>query len=273
VRPGAGPPPRRRRRPLGPTPCYAFIPRWGLIDPATLAPPTGVAPQRRGPSLWAIRATLITTMAALCVAALLHIARYVLLIINRGVLLNPILAGVVTWVGVAASVAVMFAIVGCAFVLTEWLISRRAAAFGHRHAPEPRPVWALRAGCLVPLVNLVWAPTYVIELAMVEDRYRRIQRLIWAWWLLFVLSTVVSTYASVTSFPGDTQGIANNTIAFIVAYLMAMAAVVAVARLVFAFEATPVERPARRWLVVSDEGKDHSESPTAVEREGQEPAA
>ena len=32
VRPGAAPPPRRDRRPLGPTPRYAFIPRWGLVD-------------------------------------------------------------------------------------------------------------------------------------------------------------------------------------------------------------------------------------------------
>ena len=32
VRPGAAPPQRRRRRPLGPTPRYAVIPRWGLVD-------------------------------------------------------------------------------------------------------------------------------------------------------------------------------------------------------------------------------------------------
>lgn len=273
VRPGAGPPRRRPRRPLGPTPRYAFIPRWGLIDPATLIPPTGLTAERRGPSLRTLRATLITTVSILGVAALLHIARYVLLIINREVLLNSIVAGLATWVGVAASVAAMFSIVGCAFVLTEWLIARRTAALGHRNASEPRPVWALRAGCLVPLANLVWAPTYIIELAMVEDRYRHVQRLIWAWWLLFVLSTVVSIYASATSFPSGTQGIANNTIAFIVAYLMAMAAVVAVARLVSAFEATPVERPARRWVVVGDEEQTRSESPAVVEREGQEPAA
>src|ERR1700734_4003248 len=32
VRPGPPPPPPRRRRPLGPTPRYLAIPRWGLVD-------------------------------------------------------------------------------------------------------------------------------------------------------------------------------------------------------------------------------------------------
>ncbi len=84
VRPGAGPPPGRRRRPLGPTPRYAFIPRWGLVDPATQASTGMAAPARRGPSLRAIRATLITTVVVLGVAALLHIARYALLIDQPG---------------------------------------------------------------------------------------------------------------------------------------------------------------------------------------------
>jgi Domain of unknown function (DUF4328) len=273
VRPGAGPPPRRRRRPLGPTPRYAFIPRWGLLDPATLAFPAGAAPPRRGPSLRAIRATVITTVAALGAAALLHIVRYALLIINRQVLLNSVVAGLGTWLPVAASVGAMFAIAGCAFVLTEWLIGRRGAAFGHRNAPDPRPVWALRAGCLVPLANLVWAPTYVVELATVEDRYPQTRRLIGAWSLLFAFSTLVSGYATATSFPRDTQGIANNTASFVVAYLMAMAATVVAARLVSAFEGTPVERPAHRWVVVADEKESRADSPVAVEQEGQEPAA
>jgi hypothetical protein len=247
------------------------------VDPATQVSPTADAGARRGPSLWAFRATLITTVVVLGVAALLHIARYALLIINREVLLNAVVAGLATWLAVAASVGAMFAIVGCAFVLTEWLIGRRAAAFGYGNTSDPRPVWALRAGCLVPLANVVWAPTYVAELATVEDRYSHVRRLIWAWWLLFALSTLVSVYATATSFPKDTQGIANNTVAFIVAYLMAMAATVAVARLVFAFEGTPVERPSHRWVMVPDEKEDEKESradsPAAVEPEGQEPAA
>ncbi len=40
-------------------------------------------------------------------------------------------------------------------VLTNWLIARRAAAFEHTEGSRiHRPLWALRAGCLVPFVNL-----------------------------------------------------------------------------------------------------------------------
>jgi hypothetical protein len=251
------------------------------MDHALLTPPAEETAPRIGPSRRALRTMLITTILALGLAALLHIARYVLLIINREVLLNSILAGAATWAAVAASVAVMFSITGCALVLTEWLIARRAAAFGYRFpqaggTPErrdPRRVWALRAGCLVPFANLFWALTYVVELAAAEDKYRRLRKLIWSWWLLFVLSTIVSVFATSTSFPDTAQGIADNTVSFIVAYLTAMAAVIAVARLVYAFERAPVERPLHRWTVVGDEKPPRPESPPAVEREGHEPAA
>jgi hypothetical protein len=278
VRPGAGPSPRRPRRPLGPTPRYQFIPRWGLIDPATQMPAAYAPPPRRGPSFGAVRATLITTIVVLGIAALLHIVRYALLIVNRGLLLNSVVAGLATWSAVVASVGATFAIVGSAVVLTEWLIARRAAAYGYRGGiPDPRPLWALRAGCLVPLANLFWAVTYVVELATVEDRYQKVRKLIWTWWVLFVFSTAVSIFATATSFPNSTQGIADNTVSFIVAYLMAMAAVIVITRVVYAFERTPVARPARRWLAVADTNDPAKESrpevPAAVEREGQEPAA
>jgi hypothetical protein len=281
VRPGAGPPPRRRRRPLGPTPRYAVMPRWGLLDPAMTAGEIQAAPPRRGPSPWSVQATLITTVAVLGVAALLHLVRYVLLIVNRSMLLNSIIAGAATWLAVLASVAALFSVFGCAYVLSGWLISRRAAAFEHRHQPDPRPVWALRAGCLMPFANLAWAPVFVMELAIAEDRFVVLRRQIWAWWGLFVASTVVSVFATATSFTSSAQGIADNTVSFVVAYLLAMATMVAAAQLVFAFERSPVERPAHRWLVVTDEPERESapepekapETPAEVEREGQEPAA
>lgn len=244
------------------------------MDPATQFLPSSTATQaRRGPSLRALRATLTTTVVVLGVAAVLHLARYALLIFNRDVLLNSIVAGLATWLAVVASVAAMFTVVGTAFALTEWLIGRRTAAFAHLGLPEPRPLWALRAGCLVPLSNWVWAPTFLVELATVEGRYRQTRPLIWAWALLFVFSTLVSGFATATSFPSDTQGIANNTVSFVVAYLVAMAATVAAARLVFAFERTPVARPAHRWVVVPDEKQSRPQSDGALEQDGQEPAA
>jgi hypothetical protein len=287
VRPGAAPPVRGRRRPLGPTPRYAVIPRWGLVDrfgPA--ATELQQAQRRAGPSVAAVRATLLAAMVVLGTAALVHVVRYALLIVNRSRLLNPLVAGVATWLGVVASIAAIFMVVASAVVLTNWLIARRAAAFSLHGRGEPRPLWALRAGCLVPLVNLAWAPVYVIELAIAEDRFARLRRPIVVWWIVWIFSTAVSVFSIATSFTRDAQGIADNTVTTTVAYLFALAAMVLAIQVFLGFERRPVERPARRWVIVADdrlspgdEPKPDSapdsdrESVLAVESEGQNPAA
>ena len=90
---------------------------------------------------------------------------------------------------------------------------------------------------------------------------------------MWLLSSVTSVFASVTSGAQDVQGIANNTVAMIVAYLLALAAVIATARVFEGFERKPVERPAHRWVVVADDGTGASKSAAAVELTGEEPAA
>lgn len=272
VRPGVAPPARRRRRPLGPTPRYAVMPRWGLVDrvgPATAKPTAPV----RAPAVETVRATLLANVVVLGVAALMHLARYVLLIINRNTLLNPLVAGAAFWLGVLASLTAVVAVITYAVMLTRWLIARRAAAFTYRGLPEPRPSWALWAGCLVPVVNLAWAPVYVIELAMSEDHLARVRKPILVWWIVWIASTATSVFTIATSGAQDAQGIANNTVAVTLAYLLAAAAVTAVGRVFEGFQSKPVERPAHRWVVVADDRHAASTSAAAVESEGQEPAA
>jgi Domain of unknown function (DUF4328) len=271
VRPGAAPPPRRRPRHLGPTPRYSTIPRWGLVEQFDTAQLEQQAEPRRGPSVGALRTTLVATIAVLGVAALVHIVRYALLIINRDVLLNPVVAWSATWLGVVVSVATLFLLFATFVLMTNWLIARRSVAFKHVGREEHRPLWSLRAGCLVPFVNLAWAPVFVIELASVEGALARLRRPIAVWWALWVLSTVVSVFAIATSFTSDAQGIADNTVTTIVAYLIAMATMVLVARVLFGFERRPVERPATRWVIVADQPE--AESGVPVESEGQNPAA
>ena len=242
--------------------------------------PHAAAP-RSGPSVAMVRATLLATMVVLGVAALVHLARYALLIVNRSVLLNRVVAFAATWLGVLASVIAMFMIVASAVVLTNWLIGRRAAAFGHHRRDDPRTAWALRAGCLVPLVNLAWAPVFVLELAGVEDRLNFLRRPIRVWWIVWILSTVVSVFSIATSFTQDAQGIADNTVTTIVAYLLALAALLMALKVFLGFERQPVERHAKRWVIVRDEAappaqeqtQPETESAAAVESEGQNPAA
>ncbi len=198
-----------------------------------------------------------------------------LLIVNRSVLLNPVVAWLATWLGVVVSVAALFMVFASVVLLMNWLIARRAAAFKHVGRQEHRPLWALRVGCLVPFVNLVWAPVYVLELASVEDNVARLRRPIVVWWVVWVLSTAVSLFSIATSFTRDAQGIADNTVTTIVAYLTAMAAMVLAGRVLIGFERRPVERPAKRWVIVADAKPTNprTESGVPVESEGQNPAA
>lgn len=268
VRPGAPRPARRWRGPLGPTPRYAAIPRWGLTDWIDPAVARSTAPTRTGPSATTVRITLFGTLAVLGGAALVYFARYVLLVINRNTLLNSTVALAAVWLGLLAGVVALVAVITCVVVLTRWLLARRAAAFTQHGQPDPRRAWALRAGCLVPLVNLAWAPVYVVELAALEGHYARLRKPIGVWWVGWILSTAVSIFAIATSRVTDAQGIANNTVATMVGYLLAAATVAAVARVFDGFERRPVQRPAHRWLVVGDDG------PAArVELAGQDPAA
>jgi len=310
VRPGPPPPPRRRRRPLGPTPRYPVIPRWGLQDRVLLDGAGQGSAMRQAPPASRVHAAFFATAVTLAVAALVHLVRYLLLIINRNMLLNWLVADVAALLSVLASLAAIAAVITYAVVLTQWLIARRAAAFAHCGRSETRTPWALRAGCLlppsvamalaitfavvrvasghsaswalmagcvvmccVPLLAAVWSLVYVIELAKTEDNYARLRGPIWGWWLLWLLSSATSIFASVTSGALDAQGIANNTVAMIVAYLLALAAAVATARLYEGFERKPVQRPAHRWVVVADNGAGSPGSAPAVELSGEEPAA
>nr|WP_284232243.1 MULTISPECIES: DUF4328 domain-containing protein [unclassified Mycolicibacterium] len=283
VRPGAPPRARPARRPLGPTPRYSVIPRWGLQDRFDAgAPAQEVEPPRTSTRM--VQGTLLITMFALAFAVVIHIANYALLLYNRSTLLNPIVAGVATWAGVAASVVVFFALIATTVVLTGWLITRRAVAFAQHEVPDPRPPWQLWLGCLLPLVNLFWAPVFVIELARVEGRLAWLRSRIALWWCAWLVSFVVSVFSFATSFTRDAQGIANNTVTVIIAYLTALVALLFAAKMYRAFEHQAVDRPVKRWVIVPDEPQrtpppdteapdDAADSARRVESGQKEPAA
>jgi hypothetical protein len=283
VRPGAAPPRRRGRLPLGPTPHYSTIPRWGLqdyVEPVAAVPEQAV---RTGPSVRFVRATLVTTMVLFGFAALWHVVRYALLLVNRSILLPPLVAGVATWVGVAASVLAVFAMIAMAVVMTNWLIGRRAAAFARLRRDETRSTLKLYAGCLIPVVNLFLAPVYVTELAIIEARAHDLRRGIVVWWCAWVFSFFLSTYAALSALPPfthDTQSVADNTVTTAIAYLAALAALLLLNKVFAGFESTPVDRPLRRWVVVPDQARADrtgepvaAESAVGVESERQDPAA
>lgn len=273
VRPGAAPPPRRGRRPLGPTPRYSVVPRWGLADRVEQAPEAAEAAAHPGPSAQLVRTTSFVSVLVLGIAALVYVVRYVLLVVNRNSLLNTWVALGADWLGVLASVGAGAAVIASGVALIRWMIARRAAVFAHHGLPEQRSPRALWAGCVVPLANLLWAPVYVIELALLEEHYARQRGSILQWWGAWVCSYAVSIAAIATSFATDAQGIANNTVLMVFAYLFAAATLAAATRVFEGFQRKPVARPAHRWVAVPDDGRLAPASAAPVELKGQDPAA
>ncbi|GAB1816743.1 DUF4328 domain-containing protein [Mycobacterium sp. MUNTM1] len=273
VRPGAAPPPRRGRRPLGPTPRYTVIPRWGLADRVEQAPAAAEAPAQQGPPTQIVRTTSFVSVLVLAIAALVYVVRYVLLVVNRNSLLNSWVALGADWLGVLASVGAVAAVIASGVVLIRWMIARRAAVFAHHGLPEQRSTRALWAGCVVPLANLLWAPVFVIELALLEEHYARQRNTILQWWGAWVCSYGVSIAAIATSFAADAQGIANNTVLMVFAYLFAAATLAGATRVFEGFQRKPVARPAHRWVAVPDDGPAAPGPGAPVELKGQDPAA
>lgn len=273
MRPGAAPPTRRGRRPLGPTPRYSVIPRWGLADRVEQAPATAEASAQPGPSAEIVRTTAFVSVLVLSIAALVYVVRYVLLVINRNTLLNSWVAIGADWLGVLASLGAAAAVIASGVLLIRWMIARRAAVFAHHGLPEQRSTRALWAGCVVPLANLLWAPVYVIELALLEEHYARLRGTIRQWWGAWICSYAVSIAAIATSFVSDAQGIANNTVLMVFGYLFAAATLAAATRVFEGFQRKPVARPAHRWVAVPDDRPAAPASAVPVELDGKEPAA
>jgi hypothetical protein len=248
---------------------------------------------RTGPSRALVRGVLTATIAVLGLAALVHVGCYVLLVVNRTTLLPWPVVWVAIVLAALAWLAAIVVAIAAVVVLTNWLIARRAEAFHRRGIDDPRRRSRLLAGCLVPLVNLLWAPVFVLELAIAESRLSLLRRYIVTWWLVWVASTAVCVYASVgvvalaTGLATGAQTIADNTEATTIGYLVGMVAAILAMQVVDAFERKPAERQARRWLVVPDESVGHlTPEPAAalnvarapdpnltVESEGQNPAA
>jgi Domain of unknown function (DUF4328) len=279
VRPGVAPARRPLHRPLSPTPRYPVNPGWGLADHGQPVPVSAETPHR-GPSDSFVRATLLATAVVLGFAAAVHALRYLLLLINRDTLLPGLIAGAGLWLGVIASIAATIAVVFCAVTLTRWLISRRTAVFAHLRRDDNRSGRALWLGCLLPVVNLLWAPVFLLETAAIEGTQTRLRKPIVIWWVLWALSTALSIFATATSFTTDAQGIADNTVAVTLAYLVALATVLALLGVYDQFVRKPVDRPAHRWVVVAadrptpppadapDSGADEPPAPEAPEADG-----
>lgn len=287
VRPGSPPTATRRRRPLGPTPRYAYIPRWGLVDHIE---PAGSSRQGiaggRVPSR-VLERLLLATIITLAIVSCAHFLRYALMVYNRGALIPRFVASTSNGL-VLFSVALAFAVmVATAWFLTEWMIARRAETYRDLGFEDPRARWEIRVGCLLPIVNIVGVPLLLLELAKIENRwYRQYRNIVW-WSVLWGLTWLLVLVTWVARDSVTVQGVADNALFTAIDYAIAAVAVWSLRRVYDGFTAPEGHHRAVRWLAVdSPQGPvpidaDQPDVPAtrednsgaAVERMGQEPAA
>ncbi|WP_239001789.1 MULTISPECIES: DUF4328 domain-containing protein [unclassified Mycobacteroides] len=287
VRPGSPPTTVRRRRPLGPTPRYGYIPRWGLVDHIEPASSSrqGIAgghiPSR------VLDGLLLATIITLAIVSCAHFLRYALMAYNRGALIPRFVASasnLLVLVNVALAFAVM---VATAWFLTEWMIARRAETYRDLGFDDPRGRSEIRVGCLLPFVNILGVPLLLLELAKIENRwYRQYRNIVW-WSILWGATWLLVLITWVSRDPWTVQGIADNALFTAIDYAMAAVAAWSLRRVYRGFVAPEGHHRAVRWLAVESVQRPvpleadrpdvqttrEDNSGAAVEPVGQEPAA
>lgn len=214
--PQARPAPRRTTPPSGPgrnpIPRYTYIPQWGL---GNLPAEWTSAEEPRSVATRQLTQALTLTAAVFGVTALVHLARYVLLSVNRTYVVPSWADRATVWLvlfsGVCAALAVLFAVIA----FTRWLILLRADAYREVGRVDPRPWWQLWPATVVPVVNLLgpaWLLYEVADLGVDAEtialRRRRMTR-IWVGWLVVNLfaAVAITYHFSAESIQNEADGL------------------------------------------------------------------
>lgn len=209
-------------RPLGPTPGYAVIPRWGLPElPAT--PPT----RPDAPLRWATgRAAVMVTWTAsvFLLAAAAELWRYVILLRSRDELISPIELWFSDQVLNLLSTAALVVALAAAYCGVDWLLAARQAVFARAGRSDRRTRrWTL-LGCLVPVVNLFMPGLFLTELAdYMSPRMRVVVRI---WWGAWAVSGVMAVVSLCWHFTDSVQAQANGVLVSMLTDLVAVAVAV-----------------------------------------------
>jgi hypothetical protein len=92
------------------------------------------------------------------------------------------------------------------------------------------------------------------------------------WWIAWTVSFLICGWAIWTSRATDAQGIADNTVTVIVAYLAGLAVLVLLWRVLDGFVRKPVDRPLHRWVIAPADPPSVEEAVPAEEVVSDEPA-
>lgn len=200
--PEARPTPRNEYAPTGPgrtpTPRYLSPPRWGLGNlPPLTESPTVIERKSVDHNLtrW-----FTSTAIVLGVTAIAHLARYLLLSVNRTV----VIPGWSDWLTIAAvnltGVLAIFVMVATAIAVARWIQVVRADSYRAIGRTDPRRGLVILLVTLIPLVNLVGPAWLLYEVIRLDDeptrqlRARRLRVMWTAWGIVNVLAALAIAY-------------------------------------------------------------------------------
>lgn len=245
--PPLGAPPYGRPRPLryfGP-PSYASPPRWGF-PPLAWRWPTSVpgTPIRTPVSVDGVRVAsryACILLAVLAVVTLFatgaEIWRYVLLVRSQtGALPRATVSTSDSLVVAGAVFSITVAFFAAVLVLL-WLYRTRAVAADLAGHEPARPDWQVLAGLLIPGINLVIPGSVLAELehAVLRrplDERPRPTRLVFSWWLAWVVSALLCTATVLWRLRSGVQAQADGVLWTAATYLAATATALVTLRVI-----------------------------------------
>ncbi|MEU2257284.1 DUF4328 domain-containing protein [Nocardia xishanensis] len=242
-----------RRRPAAPTPRYTQIPRWGLRDETPASALAGQRGRAAALASW-VTPLLLVTAGMFALAAVAELVRYVILLVNRTRLIDPLALRFSDWLLTGSSALALVLALGSGIALLGWLIETRSAVFARVGRRDSRPAPLLVLGCLIPVVNLVWPGVFLTEIAVARADPRAL-RAIRIWWCAWVLGGLMAAAALIWRTADSLQVKADGVL--FTAWTDAVAAAVTVLtlwmlRLLDGRDLFGRVRLARRWVVAVD---------------------
>lgn len=240
-------------------PRYVYVPTWGLHDEPT---PADAAHQKLDDSRSRLGLALVLAGSALTASALVHLVRYILLVVNRDRPLPEFLIIASDWLTVFVGVVAFLGFVLATLAFMRWVLELRADTYASAGLLDPRrPGWVAALSGL-PLVNLIGAPLVLQEVAahrvgqdpsLDADLVGRRLRKLWVAWVLVNVAAGAAIVARLIAWRSDSLQTGANALAMVIVSTAISAAFAfwmarRVRTLFGAAAAAPV--PTRRWVAV-----------------------
>ncbi|GAC69318.1 hypothetical protein GS4_23_01150 [Gordonia soli NBRC 108243] len=236
-------------------PRYTYLPLWGLRD----TPHSDAVADDRRIEVADVRAALRLVGGTLAISAIVHLIRYIVLVVNRTSpipgWLDTATAWLVVFVGLFALATFVFATV----VAVRWVRALRVDAYRRHDRLDPRPLWQLILFAGVPIVNLVGLGVLLHEVAALRDdldtvrTHRRLTK-IWVGWAIVNAFAVVGIVTRLVALQSGSIQTAASALALVIVSAVVSSAFAywLAARIdaVFTADQTPTV-PARRWVAVA----------------------